>query len=103
MQHVDPSLFVLEPFPSTVAGLQVFDEKFKNWLTCDGTNSVIENAIGADERAMILFVGKAFAVNFNSERHKAGNPNVKPTLHRVTTNSTTRHAVIYEQKYQEFF
>jgi isopenicillin N synthase-like dioxygenase len=93
-QHVDPSLFVLEPFLAGREGLQVYS---KEWLTCDGPSSPIHSFLLPDEDAMILFVGKAFAANSNFS--------IQPTLHRVVAPPSfgSRRTMIYEQKYEEYF
>ena len=91
-QHVDPSLFVLEPFLADEPGLQVYSQG--QWITCDGPQSPIRNVLDEDQVAMVLFVGKAFS------RHV---PQIQPTLHRVVTAGEGRRTMIYEQKYEEFF
>lgn len=95
-QHVDPSLFVLEPFLADQPGLQVFSQG--EWVTCDGPNSPIHGALDDDQMGMVLFVGRAFSKTVA----KDGN-SVPPTLHRVITAGRRRTTMIYEQKYEEFF
>lgn len=92
-QHVDPSLFVLEPFLADEPGLQVFSQG--KWITCDGPASPIHSVLQEHEMGMVLFVGKGFCANV---------PEVQqPTLHRVITAGGGRRTMIYEQKYEEFF
>jgi hypothetical protein len=95
-QHVDPSLFVLEPFLADQPGLQVFSQG--EWVTCDGPKSPIHGALDDDHMGMVLFVGKAFSKTVARD----GN-SVQPTPHRVITAGRRRTTMIYEQKYEEFF
>jgi hypothetical protein len=110
--HVDPSLLVMEPFLSPDSrGLQVWDRIGGNWMDCDGPESPCLN-LAADastnnsssegqgqghehprQVVSLLFGGKALAAHTG----------IEPTLHRVVTGSRNRRAVIYEQKYEEFF
>lgn len=101
-EHVDPSLFVLEPFLADVEGLQVLPRPGKktssvttggganddadgvenrDWISCDGPNSPIHQVVPPEEgrQAMVLFVGRAFA---NKAKELCGR-DVTPTLHRV--------------------
>lgn len=96
-QHVDPSLFVLEPFLAEQPGLQVFSQG--KWITCDGPSSPIHGALSDDEMGMVLFVGKAFSNHMVQEKIAE----IQPTLHRVITAGRRRTTMIYEQKYAEFF
>jgi hypothetical protein len=91
-QHVDPSLFVLEPFLAAEPGLQLFSQG--QWITCDGPSSPIHQILADDRMGMVLFVGTGFC------RHL---PEIQPTLHRVITAGRRRTTMIYEQKYEEFF
>jgi hypothetical protein len=104
--HVDPSLLVMEPFLSTDSrGLQVWDRVGGNWMDCDGPDSPCLHSTtdagtntsysGNSERQVVslLFGGKALAAHTG----------IEATLHRVVTGSRNRRAVIYEQKYEEFF
>jgi hypothetical protein len=117
--HVDPSLLVMEPFLSPDSrGLQVWDRVGGDWMDCDGPESpCLHLATGADEDTnsregqgqgqgqgqhehprqqhivSLLFGGKALAAHTG----------IEATLHRVVTGSRNRKAVIYEQKYEEFF
>lgn len=95
-QHVDPSLFVLEPFLAEREGLQVLPTGSQDWITCDGTSSPIHSLLGKED-GMVLFVGKAFASNSPVP--------VEATLHRVVASpfSGSRRTMIYEQKYEEYF
>lgn len=93
-EHVDPSLFVLEPFLAETEGLQVYCQSSHEWITCDGPSSPIFSVLANDETAMVLFLGKALAANTNG---------LTPTLHRVISSPFRRRTMIYEQKYQEFF
>lgn len=109
-EHVDPSLFVLEPFLAEKEGLQVFNPVNKEWLTCDGPTSPIHDVVNTDDEiAMVLFVGRAFA-----EQSVSRGRNVQATLHRVVAGKdgiggsdiyghSHRRTVIYEQKYEEYF
>jgi hypothetical protein len=91
--HVDPSLFVLEPFIPEQPGLQIWSQG--QWVTCDGPESPIYRTLDSNDTAMVLFVGKAF------HRHC---PQVEPTLHRViATKQHRRIAAIFEQKYREYY
>ena len=91
-QHVDPSLFVLEPFLAEEPGLQVLSQG--RWIACDGPASPIHDILTDNQTAMVLFVGNALS------RHL---PSVQPTMHRVIASQQQRRTVIYEQKYQEYF
>ena len=93
-EHVDPSLFVLEPFLANTEGLQVYCQNKNQWITCDGPKSPIHSVLANDETAMVLFLGKALAANTHG---------ISPTLHRVIATTNKRRTMIYEQKYQEFF
>jgi hypothetical protein len=104
--HVDPSLLVMEPFLSPDSrGLQVWDRIGGNWMDCDGPDSpcvhLATAGTGTDTQGhehprqivSLLFGGKALAAHTG----------IEATLHRVVTGSRNRRAVIYEQKYEEFF
>ena len=114
--HVDPSLLVMEPFLSPDSrGLQVWDRVGGDWMDCDGPDSPCAHlatsgsvsdisSCGSSERqghepprqqqvVSLLFGGKALAAHTG----------IEATLHRVVTGSRNRRAVIYEQKYEEFF
>lgn len=92
-QHVDPSLLVLEPFLCQhTTGLQVWDRHGSRWMDCDGPRSPAA-PLWKDHEVLLLFVGKALATACGME----------PTLHRVVCGDQPRRAVIYEQKYEEFF
>ena len=95
-QHVDPSLFVLEPFLVTnCSGLQVQDQATNRWLDCDGPTSPLANMRSNGDEFMCLFIGRGFA------RHC---PGMTPTLHRVVAAShQSRRSIIYEQKYDEYW
>jgi hypothetical protein len=102
----------MEPFLSPDSrGLQVWDRVGGNWMDCDGPDSPCLN-LAADastnnsssegqgqghehprQVVSLLFGGKALAAHTG----------IEPTLHRVVTGSRNRRAVIYEQKYEEFF
>jgi hypothetical protein len=110
-EHVDPSLFVLEPFLADVEGLQVLPrsslypandyDNAQDWIACDGPSSPLHSCWSNDDAAMVLFVGKAFATQCQT----ISGWNVMPTLHRVVAPSSpqNRKTVIYEQKYEEYF
>lgn len=92
-QHVDPSLLVLEPFLCQhTTGLQVWDRRESRWMDCDGPHSPAA-PLWKDHEVLLLFVGKALATACG----------IEPTLHRVVCGDQPRRAVIYEQKYEEFF
>lgn len=105
--HVDPSLLVMEPFLSPDSrGLQVWDRVSNDWMDCDGPDSPclhLTTDSDTSERqghnhpqqqvVSLLFGGKALAAHTG----------IEATLHRVVTGSRNRRAVIYEQKYEEFF
>lgn len=96
--HVDPSLFVVEPFTTVHSpGLQVFDPSIEQWIDCDGPTSPILDVLQQGEQAMIIFVGRAFA------QHCQQTKGVTPTLHRVVKADKSRRTIIYEQKYEEYF
>jgi hypothetical protein len=131
--HVDPSLFVLEPYLSKVEGLQIRPAySTKEWITVDGISSNVQQLVKqqlqdqehgggtsskqdgdyiTDEsvHTMVLFVGRAFAQIAKTRCGKI----VSPTLHRVIAPNSTpcsrnskqrrRIATIYEQKYEEYF
>ena len=113
-EHTDPSLFVLEPFLADVEGLEVYPRPLpihfdqgsnSTWIACDGNSSPIRKVVKEEEgdMAMILFVGRAFALKaFELTGRK-----VEPTLHRVVgptaPSNKNRRTVIYEQKYEEYF
>jgi hypothetical protein len=109
-EHVDPSLFVLEPYLALMPGLQVYDTHLKAWITCDGPDSPILKATkeanaaaaaggnGKEKEAMVLFVGRCFS--------EATGSKIPATLHRVlATELGTKERVctIYEQKYAEYY
>jgi hypothetical protein len=123
-EHTDPSLFVLEPFLADEEGLQVYPRPFSIapdktittpsnntlfkddvWIACDGISSPIRNLVKENEgeRAMILFIGRAFA----EKALEMTGRTVIPTLHRVVGPTVpcneSRRTVIYEQKYEEYF
>ena len=85
-EHVDPSLYVVEPVCS-VPGLEVLDQATKQWI------SVEECCESGKE--IVLFCGKAL------ERATEGR--IKGTWHRVRRHPQERICFLYEQKYQEFF
>jgi isopenicillin N synthase-like dioxygenase len=119
--HVDPSLLVMEPFLSPDSrGLQVWDRVSGDWMDCDGPDSpclhLTTGGAGTDSNTScssrssserqgqhepprqqqivsLLFGGKALAAHTG----------IEATLHRVVTGTRNRRAVIYEQKYEEFF
>jgi isopenicillin N synthase-like dioxygenase len=111
--HVDPSLLVMEPFLSPDSrGLQVWDRVGGNWMDCDGPDSPClhlapdtdpDTNTSCSERqghehprqqvVSLLFGGRALAAHTG----------IEATLHRVVAGSRNRRAVIYEQKYEEFF
>jgi hypothetical protein len=116
--HVDPSLFVCEPFLCRYSrGLQVWNRCYSTkcndnsctivgnnndndidnencWIDCDGEHSPLSCLYNNDQEIILLFVGKAI---------QSIRPDIEPTLHRVVTGSDPRRSVIYEQKYKEFF
>ncbi|EQC36301.1 hypothetical protein SDRG_06406 [Saprolegnia diclina VS20] len=89
-EHVDPSLFVIEPV-TDVRGLDVFDQASQRWLCAED--------VCVPHEELVLFCGKALA--------RATQDRVPGTLHRVTRYESTmnvpRYCVIYEQKYANFF
>jgi hypothetical protein len=109
--HVDPSLFVCEPFlcPDS-KGLQVLIRsndgltnattpcRTNEWLDCDGPESPLIGKLSSLEphrnEIILLFIGKAIQTVI---------PDLEPTLHRVVAGNCARRTVIYEQKYEEFF
>lgn len=131
--HVDPSLFVLEPYLSKVEGLQIRPtNSTSEWITVDGVSSHVQQLLrekhlrhrhgtlhnnskdsstdaALDEvHPMVLFIGRAFA---QVAKTRCGR-NVSPTLHRVIAPYETdrgskqqrrRIVTIYEQKYEEYF
>jgi len=128
--HVDPSLFVLEPYLSKVEGLQIRPtNSTSEWITVDGISSHIQqwlreqqvqhrhgvrhnkndSTTAVDEvHPMVLFIGRAFA---QVAKTRCGR-NVSPTLHRVISppcnlvdkqQQRRRIVTIYEQKYEEYF
>jgi hypothetical protein len=105
-EHVDPSLFVLEPvLGDGVGGLEVWDEKDERWVLCDGGESELHNILNDDEEGMVVFVGKAFSEKYKQEKGGKDRTN-KPTLHRVVAPpdkdiGKERRSVLFEQKYGE--
>ena len=100
--HVDPSLFVLEPYLADVEGLQVKATDSTTWMTVDGKDSIIRKSIPKDTCAMVLFVGKAFS----HQAYERFRRKVCPTKHRVVAPAQPgqrRVVMIYEQKYEEYF
>ena len=106
--HVNPSLFVLEPYLATVEGLQVRPTESNEWMTVDGPSSHVHDLIqriqqhkNEDVLPMALFVGRAFA----REAEIRCGRTVTPTLHRVVSPrcGQRRTVAIYEQKYEEYF
>mmetsp|Transcript_50951 Transcript_50951/g.65248 ORF Transcript_50951/g.65248 Transcript_50951/m.65248 type:complete len:322 (+) Transcript_50951:88-1053(+) len=94
--HVDPSLFVLEPV-SDVAGLDVFDQASKQWLS-------VENVSRHPGSDWVLFGGRCL--------EKVTNGMIKACLHRVTADGyhedelaigKRRFCFIYEQKLADFY
>jgi hypothetical protein len=95
--HVDPSLFVLEPFLChSTTGLQVRERRLDQWLDCDGPDSPLLRQLQTpvtSVHGVLLFMGKALA-------HATG---LEPTLHRVVAGTNARKTVVYEQKYEEYY
>ncbi|RLN43767.1 hypothetical protein BBO99_00000634 [Phytophthora kernoviae] len=85
-EHVDPSLYVVEPVPS-VEGLDVYDPHSKQWLKAE--------KVCVPGKEIVLFCGKALA--------RATEGRIPGTLHRVRRTPDRRFCIIYEQKYEEYF
>ncbi|CAI5725707.1 unnamed protein product [Peronospora effusa] len=85
-EHVDPSLYVVEPVPS-VEGLDVYDPHSKQWLKTE--------KLCVPGKEMVLFGGHA--LNQTTQGRIPG------TLHRVRRTPGRRFCIIYEQKYEEYF
>ncbi|RLN71160.1 hypothetical protein BBJ28_00000213 [Nothophytophthora sp. Chile5] len=85
-EHVDPSLYVVEPVPS-VEGLDVFDQHSKQWLKAE--------KVCVPGKEIVLFCGKAL--------QRATKGRIPGTLHRVRRTPDRRFCIIYEQKYEEYF
>ncbi|KAI9908345.1 hypothetical protein PsorP6_004365 [Peronosclerospora sorghi] len=85
-EHVDPSLFVVEPVPS-VEGLDVYDLHSKQWLSTE--------KVCIPGKEIVLFCGHAL--------DRATQGRIKGTLHRVHRTPERRFCIIYEQKYEEYF
>eukprot|EP00611_Tribonema_gayanum_P012122 TRINITY_DN2267_c0_g3_i1.p1 TRINITY_DN2267_c0_g3~~TRINITY_DN2267_c0_g3_i1.p1 ORF type:complete len:343 (+),score=86.86 TRINITY_DN2267_c0_g3_i1:263-1291(+) len=85
-EHVDPSLFVIEPCCG-VAGLEVLDAQSREWVAVE--------AICRPGKDLVLFGGKAL--------QEATDGAISGTLHRVRRGPRRRHCFIYEQKYDDFF
>ena len=106
-EHVDPSLFVIEPVVGrAVGGLEIWDKLGGRWVAADGDGAEAIGCLGEGEDCMAVFVGKAFERAWKSE--KSNEPEINATLHRVRQPTkgeigTPRRAVIYEQKYAEYF
>ncbi|RLN49442.1 hypothetical protein BBJ29_000084 [Phytophthora kernoviae] len=83
-EHVDPSLYVVEPVPS-VEGLDVYDPHSKQWLKAE--------KVCVPGKEIVLFCGKALA--------RATEGRIPGTLHRVRRTPDRRFCIIYEQKYEE--
>ena len=105
-EHVDPSLWVLEPvLGDGVGGLEVWDERGEKWVLCDGVRSSLNDLLLPGEAAMVAFVGKGFAKTYSRMYPDA--KEIKPTLHRVVAPredevGKERRSVIFEQKYGEY-
>jgi len=106
-EHVDPSLFVIEPIVSRdVGGLEVWDKLACKWVSADGRGAEVFKGVKEGEDCMVVFVGKAFARAW--EERYPGGVKVEATPHRVRQPKVEeigrpRRAVIYEQKYAEYF
>ena len=85
-EHVDPSLYVIEPCCG-VAGLEVLDTHSNQWIPVE--------AVCREGKDLILFGGKALQA--------ATEGAIKGTLHRVRRGPNSRYCFIYEQKYEQFF
>ncbi|KAL7691395.1 putative oxoglutarate/iron-dependent dioxygenase, isopenicillin N synthase [Plasmopara halstedii] len=85
-EHIDPSLYVVEPVPS-VEGLDVFDQHTKQWLNVE--------SVCVPGKEIVLFGGHALS--------KATQGRILGTLHRVRRTPNRRFCIIYEQKYEEYF
>ncbi|KUF97140.1 Serine/threonine protein phosphatase [Phytophthora nicotianae] len=85
-EHVDPSLFVVEPVPN-VEGLDVFDQHSKQWLKAE--------KVCVPGKEIVLFCGHAL--------NRATEGRIPGTLHRVRRTPDRRFCIIYEQKYEEYF
>ncbi|CAH0477400.1 unnamed protein product [Peronospora belbahrii] len=85
-EHVDPSLYVVEPV-SNVEGLDVYDPHSKQWLKIE--------KLCVPGKEMVLFCGHALS--------RATQGRIPGTLHRVHRTSERRFCIVYEQKYEEYF
>ncbi|KAG3121060.1 hypothetical protein PI124_g63 [Phytophthora idaei] len=85
-EHVDPSLYVVEPVPS-VEGLDVYDQHSKQWLKAE--------KVCVPGKEIVLFCGHAL--------NRATKGRIPGTLHRVRRTPDRRFCIIYEQKYEEYF
>ncbi|KAL4096036.1 hypothetical protein PRIC1_009401 [Phytophthora ramorum] len=85
-EHIDPSLYVVEPVPS-VEGLDVYDPHSKQWLKAE--------KVCVPGKEIVLFCGHAL--------HRATEGRIPGTLHRVRRTPDRRFCIIYEQKYEEYF
>ncbi|KAG2763207.1 hypothetical protein Pcac1_g25016 [Phytophthora cactorum] len=80
-EHVDPSLYVVEPVPS-VEGLDVYDQHSKQWLKAE--------KVCVPGKEIVLFCGHAL--------NRATKGRIPGTLHRVRRTPDRRFCIIYEQK-----
>ncbi|CAN0313673.1 unnamed protein product, partial [Phaeothamnion confervicola] len=85
-EHVDPSLFVVEP-ACGVAGLEVQDRVTRQWIEAEAACKTGEE--------LIVFCGKAL--------EGATDGRIKGTPHRVRRGKSPRTCFIYEQKYADFY
>ncbi|POM61577.1 hypothetical protein PHPALM_29388 [Phytophthora palmivora] len=85
-EHVDPSLYVVEPVPN-VEGLDVYDPYSKQWLKAE--------KVCIPGKEIVLFCGHAL--------NRATEGRIPGTLHRVRRTPDRRFCIIYEQKYEEYF
>jgi isopenicillin N synthase-like dioxygenase len=85
-EHVDQSLFVIEPCPR-VGGLEVFDLHTREWIQ-------VESVLRHGEE-WVLFGGRCL--------EKATGGTVPACLHRVRAANARRFCFISEQKYGEFY
>ncbi|TDH64943.1 hypothetical protein CCR75_000976 [Bremia lactucae] len=85
-EHVDPSLYVVEPV-SSVEGLDVYDQHAKQWLQVE--------KVCVPGKEIVLFCGHAL--------NRATKGRILGTLHRVRRTPKRRFCILYEQKYEEYF
>eukprot|EP00978_Attheya_sp_CCMP212_P037037 scaffold172041_cov29-Attheya_sp.AAC.1 len=106
-EHVDPSLFVLEPFLADVEGLQVLPrssfhptkdtDSAQDWIACDGPSSPLHSCLSSnqeneDEAANVRpFVDGMSCLPYIGWWHHAPLKTVKQSFMNKSTKNTFLH------------